>query len=385
MCVICSALNFVADKFAITMLRLLFAAILLVHGLIHLMGFAKAFKFAEINQLSLPISRPVGSFWLLAALLFVLSTVLFFLKKEAWWMVALPAVLLSQILIFQFWTDAKFGSIANMVILLGSVLAWSAWNFNTLLEKERQSFLSLQKPSADTVLQQDMLSGLPPIVQTWLERSNSIGKTRTHVVRLRQTGRMRTSPEGSWMPFEARQLIRVAEPGFLWTVAVEAAPFFQLVGRDKYQDGKGYMLIKALALIPVADAKGPQIDQGALLRYLGELVWHPGSALADCIHWEALDDSLAARATMRYGGVEASGVFRFTPDGDPVGFEALRYYDRKEGATLEKWRVRVDPESFREFEDVRIPVRSTVSWQLESGAFDWLQLEIRELTFRDGT
>jgi len=28
-------------------------------------------------------------------------------------------------------------------------------------------------------------------------------------------------------------------------------------------------------LIPVVDAKGEEIDQGALLRYLCEIVWHP--------------------------------------------------------------------------------------------------------------
>ncbi|MBK8192177.1 MAG: hypothetical protein IPK76_02760 [Lewinellaceae bacterium] len=240
------------------MLRILFAAILLLHGLIHLMGFAKAFKYAEINQLQLPVSRPTGSFWLLASLIFVISTILFLLKKDTWWMFALPAILISQALVFRFWQDAKFGSIANIIILLGVALAWGGWSFNRMVEKEKQAFLPRPNEQIQTILTREMLAGLPPIVQSWLERSNSIGKPFAQTVHLQQQGEMRTSPDGKWMTFEAQQIIQVPEPGFIWTVCVQAAPFVELTGRDKYEAGKGYMLIKALSLITVADASGPK-------------------------------------------------------------------------------------------------------------------------------
>lgn len=64
------------------MLRFLFAFILLIHGLIHLMGFTKAFKFAEVSQLHTDISKPAGLGWQAATLLFVVSTALFLLKKK---------------------------------------------------------------------------------------------------------------------------------------------------------------------------------------------------------------------------------------------------------------------------------------------------------------
>ncbi len=40
--------------------------LLLLHGLIHLMGFAKAFGYAELPQLTQSISREWGVLWLLA-------------------------------------------------------------------------------------------------------------------------------------------------------------------------------------------------------------------------------------------------------------------------------------------------------------------------------
>jgi hypothetical protein len=46
------------------------------------MGFAKAFEFASFNQLSASISKTVGVFWLLTALLLLVAALLFFLKKH---------------------------------------------------------------------------------------------------------------------------------------------------------------------------------------------------------------------------------------------------------------------------------------------------------------
>jgi|GEM_PF-4627233 ssRNA-specific RNase YbeY (16S rRNA maturation enzyme) len=42
------------------MFRILFVFIVAIHGFIHLMGFIKAFKLTEINQLAQDISKPTG-------------------------------------------------------------------------------------------------------------------------------------------------------------------------------------------------------------------------------------------------------------------------------------------------------------------------------------
>ena len=52
-------------------------------------------------------------------------------------------------------------------------------------------------------------------------------------------------------------------------------PLMAVVGRDKYVNGRGEMLIKILGLLPVVDARGPEMDQGTMLRYLAEMTWFP--------------------------------------------------------------------------------------------------------------
>jgi hypothetical protein len=54
-------------------MRWIIAVLFAVHGLIHLMGFAKAFGYAKLPQLIQPISREMGLLWLAGGLLVVAS------------------------------------------------------------------------------------------------------------------------------------------------------------------------------------------------------------------------------------------------------------------------------------------------------------------------
>ena len=112
------------------------------------------------------------------------------------------------------------------------------------------------------------------------------------------------------MPVAAAQVFSVDPPGFVWTVDARMMGVLPIAGRDRYVSGHGGMLIELGSLFPVADASGPEIDQGAMLRYLGEIVWFPSAALSDTIAWEAIDTH-SARATMRFAGRSVSAVFAF--------------------------------------------------------------------------
>ena len=101
-----------------------FAVLLTVHGLIHLLGFAKAFRFAELPQLTQPISPLLGVLWLTSALLFLATAVCLVLWPRWWWAVGAVAVGVSMLAISQSWTDARAGALANLVILIGEVFGF---------------------------------------------------------------------------------------------------------------------------------------------------------------------------------------------------------------------------------------------------------------------
>jgi len=361
------------------MMRTIFGLFMILHGLISLLGFIKAFGIAEVDQLTRTISEPAGLFWLIASLLFLISGGLFFNEQSWWWMAVLPGILILQVLIFMYWQDAKWGTILNVIILAGCLLGYGNWDFQAMIDREKDSFFNRQSKEPRKV-KKDQIAGLPPIVQLWMDNSGMTGTERINSIHFRQKGTMKTSPEGSWMPVEAEQYVKTVSPGYLWIADVEAAPYIHLSGRDKYVDGRGHMLIKLLSLVPVADAKGKEIDQGSLLRYLGEMVWYPGAALEPYVRWDEVDDT-RAKVTMSFGDITASGIFEFNKMGDPLRFEAERYYDRKEGATLETWVVDIGAGSFKTFDGLRVPTVAKVTWKLPGGDFTWYKLEISDLKY----
>ena len=111
-----------------TTIKILFSFLVAIHGLIHLMGFAKAFGFAEMSQLTQPISKLQGMAWLVAALLFSASIPAYLLRKDWWWMIAFVAIVISQLVIFLSWKDAKFGTLANVIILIVIILGYGKWS-----------------------------------------------------------------------------------------------------------------------------------------------------------------------------------------------------------------------------------------------------------------
>lgn len=96
------------------------AIFMTIHGLIHLLGFLKAYNLAELKDLKLSISKKAGLLWLLSFALFTATVNLYIAGSYYYIGMGFTGILISQVLIIQSWEDAKFGSIPN--ILLGILL-----------------------------------------------------------------------------------------------------------------------------------------------------------------------------------------------------------------------------------------------------------------------
>ena len=359
------------------MLKTVFILVIVIHGLIHLLGFVKAFDMANITELSIPISKPLGVTWLAAAILFLTTALLYIMSYRTWPFIAVIAIILSQIIIFTAWGDAKFGTIANVIILLVALPAMGDWFFHNKVSSEQGYLLEQVSQPGDKRVQKEGIEHLPKIVQVWLQNSGVLGKPAATFVRLQQTGQMKTEPEGKWMDFSAIQYFDTVQPSFVWKVDVSMLPLITLTGRDKLKDGQGEMLIKLLSLVNVVNEKqNEQINTGTLIRYLGEICWFPAAALNDYINWEEIDE-LSAKATLTVNGEEVSGIFRFSEEGDFTSFEAERYYGGGEQAILQRWIV--DATEYSTLDGYRIPTKLKVTWKLPSGDFTWLNLEIIDL------
>jgi len=138
------------------------------------------------------------------------------------------------------------------------------------------------------------------------------------------------------------------------------------------------MRIKLLGLFKIADARGPELDQGTLLRYLNEGIWFPTVYLEDYIRWEAID-SVSTRATMSYGEVTASAVLHFNELGQVTNFVAERYMEEKGEYRLETWSTPIG--EYREMNGMMVLVSGEAIWHLESGDFPYIRLEITDIEY----
>lgn len=361
-------------------MKWLFFLLILVHAFIHLLGFLKAFQLAEINQLTQQISKAMGILWLIALLLLFLSAVMFILNNDMWWLPALAGVILSQVLIVLFWSDAKFGTIPNIIILLVAVAAFGDWSFNRNVKNEIEEMLANNHVRGKEILTEEKITQLPSIVQKWLKNSGAVGKEMIHTVYLKQRGKMRMKPEQeSWYEAQAEQWFTVDNPAFIWKVKVNMMPLVFFTGRDKFSDGKGSMLIKILSLINIVNSSDDEkVNQGTLQRYLGETVWFPTAAVSPYIKWEEVD-SLTARATMTNNGTTGSALFYFNENGDFVKFSTLRYMGTGDEAQLKEWIISMN--EYNVYDGIKIPVKGEATWKLDDGDFTWYKLEVYDVKY----
>jgi len=258
----------------------------------------------------------------------------------------------------------------GLVAVAAAVALGAKFSFERRMAREINAVLADARPSNAKIITERDLEPLPEPVRRWLRYSHVVGTILPATVRLRQDGQFQMDGRG-WMPFAAEQYFTINPPGFLWKATFRMAPLVQVTGRDQYRSGEAGIEMRVLSLIAVARKSGGGLNQGALLRFLGEVQWFPAAAFADYIAWEPVDPD-AARATMTYGGISASMIFRFSVDGRLIESAALRYNDSR--GRNESWVNRND--SDQQFGGIRVPVAGEARWEYHSGPSPYIRWRI---------
>ena len=361
-------------------MKILFMIILIIHGLIHLLGFLKAFLLAELNEITNPVSKSLGLLWLLTSLILVSAGTMLFLKNPIWWLIAIIGVLLSQVLIIVFWNDCLYGTIPNILILIVSLFGLAHFNFEKKINEEVAYTLAKVSKEVPPPISAKDISTLPEPVQKWLTVAGVLEKVPIQSVYIKQNYLIKLKPEQKdWYQTSAEQYATVNPPSFVWRAEMEMMPAITAFGRDKFIEGKGEMVFKLLSIIPVAnDGPNPQINEAALQRFLGEMVWYPSAAISEYVTWKDTGPQTAI-ATMNLDGLSGSGIFTFGENGHVRSFSALRYRGSGSEAKRCEWAVNIT--ATKEFDGVKVPAKGEVTWRLESGDWTWAKFEILDCEF----
>jgi hypothetical protein len=150
-------------------------------------------------------------------------------------------------------------------------------------------------------------------VARYLRRALGGNPAPLRLARLSQSGELRTSTRSRrWLSFTATQRVAPAAGEFTWTARVRLAPLVHLRVRDSLRDGEGSGEVRLWSAIPLASASGvPELDSGALHRYLAEAVWYPTALVPSAsLVWRAMDERNAV-ATLTSHAKSVSLEFRF--------------------------------------------------------------------------
>ncbi|MGE5246067.1 MAG: DUF6544 family protein [Betaproteobacteria bacterium] len=274
------------------------------------------------------------------------------------------------------WWVAWWAAVAA-IGAIGTIASLNSVRFGHRVAHEAQEMAASADGPARPVAP-SQLSTLPAPVQRYLtkavgERSRPIGR-----VRLRHAGRFRPSLAGSWLPIRGEQYFATSPPGFVWWGRVRIAPGVWIDARDRSVGGIGNMLVTIESTITIANSRGAELDEGALLRLLGEMVWFPTAFLDDrYVHWSAIDDR-HARAALTVNGRTVEGEFEFGPDDLPAAFSARRYRDAGGGkSVLTPFVGRLI--DFRRTDGVLVPYRVVGAWVVDGKTIEYADFEVQRL------
>jgi hypothetical protein len=363
-------------------MRWMIAVLLALHGLIHLMGFAKAFAYAELPQLTQPISREMGLVWFAAAFLLVLSAVMVVAWPRSFWIVGALALVTSQGAILSAWSDAKAGTIVNVVLLLAVGYVWFTEGPTSFRAQfSRDVATGLARPLEAPIVTETDLTSLPEPVQRYLRATGVVGRPRVRNYRLRFRGRIRSGPESRWMPFEADQQSFSDEPTrlFLMHARMFALPVEAFHRRIA---GHATMQVRIAGAIPMVDARGDVMDRSEAVTLFNDMcLLAPGTLVDRAIVWEPVDARMV-RARFTDGAQTVSATLLFGDDGLLTNFVSDdRSRSSPDGKTFTRLRFSTPVRDYRDFGSARLGAYGEARWLLPSGEFTYGEFELQEIAY----
>lgn len=360
----------------------LFAVFLIVHGLIHLMGTAKAFGIAEIPQLTQRIDRPLGMFWLLASALLVVTAVALFTWPQRWWVVGASALVVSQVVIVTSWDDARYGTIANVIVFAGvafGFLSQGPWSFRA--EYDREIAQGLCRAVATPLLTEVDLAKLPAVVQRYIRLNGAVGQPRVQNFRARFHGQIRSGPDARWMSFSGEQYNFYDQPSrlFLMNASMFGIPFQAL---HRFIGPSATMRVKVASVVTVVDAKGPEMDEAETVTLFNDLcVFAPGALIDHRIQWQVIDaQTVSASFTNVSHTIHA--VLSFNDRGELTNFVADgRAAASADGKSFTKMRWSTPLGDYREFGSHRLMARGEGIWHAPTGDYSYLRFDLDAIEY----
>ena len=210
------------------------------------------------------------------------------------------------------------------------------------------------------------LAALPPPVFRYFTRVLPEGQYLIGKAVMHQSGMLRTTPKsGKWLSFDAQETIVPAARGFVWNARIKLPLGVHVRVLDSSIAGIGSGRLSLLSVLPLAAEKGtPELNAGALYRYLAEAVWCPTALLPQSgVKWTAIDNH-SALATLCVNDLCVSLEFRFSDTGEVSSIYTPGRFAHIGGEYRQlPWEGHFD--DYRVMSGIHVPAYGEVGWYVD--------------------
>ena len=236
----------------------------------------------------------------------------------------------------------------------------------------------MQATQLNHIVTDEMIAGLPAPVQRYMHYTGVVGQPWINTVHLKYTGQFRLGTDKPWMSLQADQVYRTDPPGFQWRARFKMFGLPLMSAQDTYSGGEAHMFGKLAGLFTVFDARDDELRQGAMVRYLQEIVWFPTAYLGQYVTWDAVDDH-AADVTLTHGNQSVTGRMYFDDAGRILSFIADRYAEQNGSYTLETWSTPIT--EYATFAGLNLPCTGLGVWQYPQGDLTYINLRVTDIAY----
>ncbi len=360
------------------MLKSIFTILIILHGLIHLLGFVKAYGYADITALTRDISKPMGIIWLIAMALLVITAMLFMRKNDTWVYFSIVGVIVSQAMIFMYWQDAKFGTIVNVLMLIVVVFGFFHLNFKSKYKTEVAAALAKTSDIPPSSLTEDDIQHLPALVQKYLHYTQAVGKPKIHNFKVALTGKIRSYETKDWMPLTSEQynFIPLTTRLFFLDATKKMLP---VSGLHSFKEGSAFMDIRLLSMYKVQYMEGKEMDISETVTFFNDLCcMAPGALIDERIRWMETEGN-KVKATFTSNGITISAWLHFNEKGELINFISEDRYAAHEDGTITQLKWSTPLRDYKEIHGYRLASYAEAIYTYPDGDFTYATFTIKDI------
>ena len=308
------------------------------------------------------------------------------MRPRVFWLVGAGALVLSQVVIATAWTDAKLGTLANVLLLLGVVYGFASHGPVSLRAEYGEAVRAglARAPAPRRVSENDLL-GLPEPVQKYLRVTGSVGQPQVFSFRATWKGRIRGSASEPWMAFDAEQYNFYGSPPsrlFFMDATMKGLPVDVF---HRFISDSATFRVRLLSAFTMVDAKGPEMNRAETVTLFNDLcLLAPAMLIDPSIQWETMD-AHAARARYTRGTETISAELRFNEAGELVDFMSDdRLAASADGKSFTRQRWTTPVRAYRSFGNRRVSTVGEARWEAAAGAFAYGEFELVGIQYNAG-